>query len=147
MVYSRFYSAPFAFRHSLKAVFPYAPHLSVAFYVVKTVVALGTPDQSMYRLEPQRWSEWNLAIAKGQAGKPEVFASDELHQCLQRESPQKCLILVSQCYVDNPLDFCPQPWYVVLPGRGEMMTYQRKSNKKYAGRLFPTEGGSRLCFL
>ena len=27
------------------------------------------------------------------------------------------------------------------------MIYQRKSNKNYAGRLFPIEGGSRLCFL
>nr|WP_325180339.1 hypothetical protein [uncultured Oscillibacter sp.] len=35
MVYNRFRSVPFAFWHSLKAVFPCAPRLSVAVYVVR----------------------------------------------------------------------------------------------------------------
>ena len=35
MVYNRFCSVPFAFRHSLKPVFPCAPRLSVAVYVVR----------------------------------------------------------------------------------------------------------------
>ena len=39
MVYSRFYSVPFAFRHSLKPVLPRAPRLSVAVYVVRMIVA------------------------------------------------------------------------------------------------------------
>ncbi|MDE6456476.1 MAG: hypothetical protein K2L38_11370, partial [Dysosmobacter sp.] len=39
MVYSRFCSVPFAFRHPLKPVFPCAPRLSVAVYVVRMIVA------------------------------------------------------------------------------------------------------------
>ena len=35
MVYSRFRSVLFAFRHSLKPVFPHVPRLSVAVYVVR----------------------------------------------------------------------------------------------------------------
>ena len=42
MVYSRFYSVPFAFRHSLKPVFPRAPRLSVAVYVVRNHCGIWT---------------------------------------------------------------------------------------------------------
>ncbi|WP_297312406.1 hypothetical protein, partial [uncultured Oscillibacter sp.] len=35
LIYSRFCSISFAFRHSLKTAFPYIPRLSVAGYVVR----------------------------------------------------------------------------------------------------------------
>ena len=39
MVYSHFCSVQFAFRHSLKPVFPRVPRLSVAVYVVRMIIA------------------------------------------------------------------------------------------------------------
>ena len=39
MVYRRFCSFSFALRHSLKPVFPCAPRLSVAVYVVRMIIA------------------------------------------------------------------------------------------------------------
>ena len=39
LIYSRFCSISFAFRHSLKTAFPYIPRLSVAGYVVKKIVS------------------------------------------------------------------------------------------------------------
>ena len=38
LVYSRFCSISFAFRHSLQTGFPYIPRLSVAGYVVRKIV-------------------------------------------------------------------------------------------------------------
>ena len=71
----------------------------------------------------------------------------ELHQCIQREPLQRKLISDRLSCVDNSLDFCPKRWYDVLLKGGEPMIHQRKSNKNYTGRLFPIEGGGRLCFL
>lgn len=39
MVYSRFSSVRFAFQHSLTTMFPRVPHLSVAVYVVRIIIA------------------------------------------------------------------------------------------------------------
>lgn len=50
IVYSRFYSVPFAFWHSLKPVLPRAPRLSVAVYVVRhrcSIYALRTGTVSV----------------------------------------------------------------------------------------------------
>ena len=46
MVYRRFCSFSFALRHSLKPVFPCAPRLSVAVYVVRRIDA---PEEAPYK--------------------------------------------------------------------------------------------------
>jgi hypothetical protein len=46
LVYSRFCSISFAFRHSLQTGFPYIPRLSVAGYVVKKIVS---PKETVHK--------------------------------------------------------------------------------------------------
>nr|WP_325301343.1 hypothetical protein [uncultured Oscillibacter sp.] len=46
LIYSRFCSISFAFRHSLKTAFPYIPRLSVAGYVVKKIVS---PKETIHK--------------------------------------------------------------------------------------------------
>ena len=148
MVYSRLRSVPFAFRHSLKAVFPCAPRLSVAVYVVGN--HCGTLNFRSGQALPRTAKVVRFesgCCASGWSANSVVFSNDELHQCLQREPAQRALISDCPNYADNPLDFCPQLGYAVSLEGGENMAYQRKPNKNYARRLFPIKGYSRLCFL
>ena len=64
MDYSRFCSTPFAFRHSLKPVFPCTPNLSVAGYVVRNHCGIWTLGSGPARSQSKKVGKVNSVCLK-----------------------------------------------------------------------------------
>lgn len=82
LVYSRFCSISFAFRHSLQTGFPYIPRLSVADYVVRNPCGAWSSRPEAILFQAKKVVKFELDRLKPAVNSEEV-SSDELHLRLQ----------------------------------------------------------------
>jgi len=82
LVYSRFCSISFAFRHSLKTAFPYIPRLSVAGYVVRNPCGTWVSSPEAILFQAKKVVKFESGCLKPTVNSGEV-SSDELHLRLQ----------------------------------------------------------------
>ena len=82
LVYSRFCSISFAFRHSLQTGFPYIPRLSVAGYVVRNPCGTWVSSPEAILFQAKKVVKFESGCLKPTVNSGEV-SSDELHLRLQ----------------------------------------------------------------
>ena len=82
LIYSRFCSISFAFRHSLKTAFPYIPRLSVAGYVVRNPCGTWVSSPEAILFQAKKVVKFESGCLKPTVNSGEV-SSDELHLRLQ----------------------------------------------------------------
>ena len=82
LVYSRFCSISFAFRHSLKTAFPCIPLLSVAGYVVRNPCGTWVSSPEAILFQAKKVVKFESGCLKPTVNSGEV-SSDELHLRLQ----------------------------------------------------------------
>jgi len=82
LIYSRFCSISFAFRHSSKTAFPYIPRLSVAGYVVRNPCGTWVSSPEAILFQAKKVVKFESGCLKPTVNSGEV-SSDELHLRLQ----------------------------------------------------------------
>ena len=82
LVYSRFCSISFAFRHSLQTGFPYIPRLSVAGYVVRNPCGTWVSSPEAILFQAKKVVKFESGRLKPSVNSEEI-SSDKLHLRLQ----------------------------------------------------------------